>query len=53
MLTNPSRVEIDAVPDRWLVTAHNAESYWHIVLEPDPIDQCLIVVICYRLEKMT
>jgi hypothetical protein len=51
MLEHASRLEPDHVPGRWLVYAHHAGRPWIVLVEPDSIDEVLVVITAFQRER--
>jgi hypothetical protein len=41
----------DVVEGRWVIAARHRQQPWHIIVEPDPVEQLLVVVTAYPVER--
>lgn len=47
MITNGKRLREDHEPGRWVVETVHQANPWEVIVEPDPVDQLLVVITAY------
>jgi hypothetical protein len=51
MLEQTQDYSPDVVEGRWVIATHHCQQLWHIIVEPDPVEQLLVVVTAYPVES--
>ena len=51
MLEQAEDYSSDAIEGRWVIATRHRQQLWHIIVEPDPVEQLLVVVTAYPVEK--
>lgn len=40
----------DHEPERWVIETSHLSGRWEVIVEPDPVDQLLVVITAYSVE---
>lgn len=52
MLEHPKGLERARKPGRWLVRCRRGQEPWTIVIEPDEVEELIVVVTAYPRERL-
>lgn len=50
MMSVATGVRDDHEPDRWVIETSHQSRRWEVIIEPDSIDQLLVVITAYPVE---
>jgi hypothetical protein len=50
MLEDAIVLREDVEPGRWLVETLHHTAHWEVILEPDPVDELLLVITAYAID---
>jgi Domain of unknown function (DUF4258) len=50
MLEHARGVRPDIVEGRWIIETHHRRHVWEVIVEPDEIDELLVIVTAYPVE---
>ena len=51
MLAQTRGYHPDAVAGRWVIETQHRQHPWHVIVEPDPAAQLLVVVTAYSVAR--
>jgi hypothetical protein len=51
MLDQARTLRADVVEGRWVIEARHQRRVWEIIVEPDELEQCLVVVTAYPVTR--
>ena len=50
MLERATAFRPDSIEGRWVVETRFRNHAWEVIVEPDPLDELLVVITAYRLD---
>jgi len=51
MLEQAERYHPDVVEGRWVIETRHHRQNWEVIVEPDPVEQLLVVITAYSTEE--
>lgn len=51
MLAQASAYRPDVMAGRWVIATRHRRAPWVVIVEPDPLDQLLVVVTAYPVDR--
>jgi hypothetical protein len=51
MLEQATGYERDLIQDRWVIQTRHGTRRWEVIVEPDPLEEVLVVITAYPLSR--
>jgi len=51
MLERAKGYERDLIQDRWIIQTRHGTRPWEVIVEPDPLEEVLVVITAYPLSE--